>query len=609
MFASFVYLVYNCTVSYTMKRGKQMGHKNAISKQDFSFGRKFLIALATNFFCFLTILFFSPSEVFLGNSTSFSFSYYSFAGILLLLCVGLAVGLSLLESIFSARVWRIPVLLAFSITLCCYLQSAFFNSHMGSLTGVKDEYSTSLIAINSVIWLVVIALVFIGVKVFQKKLGAPMVNNAIVCISVLLIVMQAVGLVTLLPRANDIKIETDANYEYISVANDLSLAKKNNAIVFILDTAASQFMEDALWRYPDLFDKLSGFTYYPNMTSTFSRTFPSVPYLLTKQFCYFDKPADQYVDDAFSKSSFLTDMYDRGCDIGLYTPQNKLGKSILPKLSNYGVQLDGVRLSNPALLESMLSISFYRNVPYIAKHFFLYDINNINARIVEIPSQYNFSDYEGSFYTRLIHNGININTAPSSFRFYHFFGPHPGSRLNVDATYANETTSTATAIRGDFTIIEAYISALKRANIYDSSTIIITTDHGFSGGYIDSLDLPATAAALLLVKPAGATASGYNVSIAPVCHEDLFATILQAVGLDGSSFGRTVYEISEDETRERLYYYSALFTDPDGEIVLREYAVNGDARNLESYQPTGNYWDINYSQNKVSPTRYADVMK
>jgi hypothetical protein len=52
-----------------------------------------------------------------------------------------------------------------------------------------------------------------------------------------------------------------------------------------------------------------------------------------------------------------------------------------------------------------------------------------------------------------------------------------------------------------------------------------------------------------------------------------------------------------------------MFSDTDGEIALREYAVNGDARNLESYQPTGNYWDINYSVNIVSPTRYTDVIK
>jgi hypothetical protein len=259
-------------------------------------------------------------------------------------------------------------------------------------------------------------------------------------------------------------------------------------------------------------------------------------------------------------------MYDNGCDIGLYTLPNKLGKSILPKLSNNRVMLNSVSLSTLPLINSMLSISFYRNAPYIAKHFFLYDVNKINSKVLVLPRQYDISEYEGKFYSRLSQDGISINTAPSSFRFYHFWGPHPGNRLNADATYASKATSATEVIRGDFTIIEAYINALKRANIYDSSTIIITTDHGTSGGYKGSLDLHVAPAALLLVKPAGATADGCNVSYAPVCHEDLFATIQQAVGLDGSPFGRTVFEISEDEIFSRTVFLDSLLSKPEAEL-------------------------------------------
>jgi hypothetical protein len=62
---------------------------------------------------------------------------------------------------------------------------------------------------------------------------------------------------------------------------------------------------------------------------------------------------------------------------------------------------------------------------------------------------------------------------------------------------------------------------------------------------------------------------------------------------------------AENETRRRLYYYTALYSDTDGEIALREYEINGDANDLANWQPTGNWWNIDYSVNKVSETRFV----
>ena len=63
------------------------------------------------------------------------------------------------------------------------------------------------------------------------------------------------------------------------------------------------------------------------------------------------------------------------------------------------------------------------------------------------------------------------------------------------------------------------------------------------------------------------------------------------------------------QDRERKYYHTALVSDIDGEIALREYSIKGDARNLESYTPTGNNWDVNYSKRAVSKNRLKDFVK
>jgi len=100
-----------------------------------------------------------------------------------------------------------------------------------------------------------------------------------------------------------------------------------------------------------------------------------------------------------------------------------------------------------------------------------------------------------------------------------------------------------------------------------------------------------------------------KTSLAPVCHEDLFATVIDGLGGDSTKYGRTVFEIEENEDRERKYYHTALVSDKDGEVALREYSIKGDARKLESYSLTGNYWDVKYSKLTVSEKRLKDFIK
>ena len=69
-----------------------------------------------------------------------------------------------------------------------------------------------------------------------------------------------------------------------------------------------------------------------------------------------------------------------------------------------------------------------------------------------------------------------------------------------------------------------------------------------------------------------------RISNAPVSQAELIPTILEAVGADGSDYGRTFEDISENEERERMYVdvYS---------YFTVQYMINGDAADLES-------WDI-----------------
>ena len=67
-------------------------------------------------------------------------------------------------------------------------------------------------------------------------------------------------------------------------------------------------------------------------------------------------------------------------------------------------------------------------------------------------------------------------------------------------------------------IIYDYLNQMRELGIYKNSTIIITTDHGYSGGG-SPLDLPhGTAVPIFIVKPSGLDNQAIQFSEAPISH-------------------------------------------------------------------------------------------
>ena len=398
---------------------------------------------------------------------------------------------------------------------------------------------------------------------------------------------------------------------YITTDSKLELSQNENVVYFIIDTCDGDLVEQALKAYPDMFLGFNGFTYFPNMSTTHSRTFPSLTYLLTGQKCYFNKPYTEYVNEAFENSSFIDDIDALGTDIRLYTELSYIGESALNKIGNI-VKYDSASFDYMNIfgfIKQSIKVSGYRIAPYAIKDVFEYTADIINSgSLVPIDNRAVLFD-DLAFNNEIITNSVKSNKNYSkTFRLYHMFGTHPGAVMNENCQY-EKGVSHLDSVRGCLRLIENYIAEMKKNGIFDNTTIIVTADHGYSLASED-LSLVAAPSCILLVKPAGNKGSEkIKTSLAPVCHEDLFATVIDTLGGDSEKYGRTVWEIGENEDRERKYYHTALVSDIDGEIALREYSIKGDARNLESYTSTGNNWDINYSKRAVSKKRFKDFVK
>ncbi len=565
-----------------------------------------LLPVAT-LFCF-TVFFFSPLEIFLGNIIEFEFALHNVIICLFLFSLALTAIISLIEALLPKKVLQLTNVGLIAIAFAMFIQSLLLNGHMQSLTGDESNYPVWLLITNALIWLLIIAAFYVGFFIAQRKKKTKPYRKGLSWFAGALIVIQLTSTVAGYISAPKSNLGKD---NYLALEGEFSLSKNENVIYFIIDTCDSSVVNDALKKYPDLFDALDGFTYYPNSVSYHSRTYPSVPYLLTKEMCYFDVPYTQYVASAHQKSTFLEEIKATGADTRIYTSSSYVDASVEGVVDNFKkYDSSSITAVKPFyLIKKMLKISLYRNMPYLFKDFFEYSSNEINEQVVN-NAQVGIAENDIAYAKHLRENGLTIDTDyEKAFRFYHFWGTHSGCILDENAHMGVLLNDYPSAMRGCMRIIEEYIQEMKRLGVYEQSTIIITADHGSSASKFGTIDVAGAPTSIMLVKPANSFGTPVKTSEAPVCHDDLFATALDGLGANGEKYGRRIFDIPEDEDRERFYYFSSFYSDIDGEIALREYSIKGDARIETNWKPTGKYWDINYSERAVSKIRYDEAKK
>lgn len=548
---------------------------------------KIFYVFCVNLFLAFTVLVFGPLEIFISNSSDFQFAFSDFWWMLAVFALGYLIISTAILALFPQKISEFFTLFIFAFTLCCYIQTMFLNGKMQVLIGQEVEWGTATILGNLFVWVCIFAVVFAGSYFLKEKR-----KKIVQFISLSLVAVQLIALISLLLTTNVLHENKNG---YTSDENMLELSQEKNVIVFILDYFDGRTMDYLVAENEDFLKPLEGFTYYPNATSVHSRTYPSITYLLTGNMCYFDRKPQEYVNTAYENSDFIPTLYENGIETGLYTFSYYIGDSAKTQICNYVFEKS--KLDFVEIIRVCGKMALYRDMPYLVKKRFEYDVSNINNRVIRgyIPDGATAGDssapyqnfHDEWFEQMLAENGLSISEKEGCFRFYHLASAH----TNLSDPYPY-------AIRS-FEIVYDYLDKMREMGVYENSTVIITTDHGYSGG--GGLDMPhGTAVPILFVKPAGEADGELQISDAPVSHTELIPTILDGFSIDYQDYGRTFYDILEDEDRERFYYYSALYSDEEGEVELREYKVDGDARKEENYHFTGNKWDIQYSYNIVA---------
>lgn len=514
------------------------------------------------------VLFYYPNELYLTNINEFKNPILSFELILLFGMVAFASILFILVSLVPERWVEYLVTIVFALSFLGYLQAMFFNGSLGTMIGEHQQWEPIRFIINAIIWIAIVTLAIICSIKIKKFRGL------IQGISLFLMAMLLVTFFTLF-----VQNISSFNQEggTLSIDGDLVLAGQDNVIVFILDMYDARLVDEILESNPSFFAPLNDFSFYDETIARHPYTAISIPYLLTaSKWQEDDRPFSDY---AYDGDTFISDLYSSGIDIGVYTDSMYFNESANSLIRNASTDIN--RESDIFNTITVMSrASLYKTMPFLCKENYFYYTGDIND-MVKSGNAWS-SDNDVPFYERITTNGLSIsNDLSSTFRFYHMRGAHYpfylSDNVKIDRTLT-QATSTSQA-RGCMNIVFAYLEELKRLDIYDDTTVIITADHGdIIGCDTDNKMMKDVSRPILFVKKAGQKGQGIKRCHSYVSHEELFSTILDSYGLDYSKYGPRLEDISEDEIPERYFGY---YSDYEGVVTGK---VVGSGRSTEDWK-------------------------
>ena len=365
--------------------------------------------------------------------------------------------------------------------------------------------------------------------------------------------------------ANGLVLSDENNFEitkdYTLLGNEQFVAGKDgNIIVIVLDTYSNSFFNDLLSENKDAAKGLEDFVYYDNYDCCFVGTYPSMVMMLTGYEYNNEVTIGQWFSDAWKSKrgrDFFKTLKQKGYESYFY--------SVAPV--NCGLKSEALGLFK----------NYVKNSKY-------------KGKVVKQKTSQNF-------YTAVKSGGVT--TKPGKrFIIQHLHGLH--TPYTVDAKgNPKKGASLAEAADGWITITKAYLEALKKAGVYDNSTIIITADHGPKN--VKEIQ------PIFLIKLAGETGKKMKRTNAPVSHREFQATILHCAGVEKSKLpSKTIFDFEEDEDRERTVYINR----KNKQLSLKP-KYNGygwGSHNVwEGYTYTGDSSDLVKEAKRHGPTKSIEM--
>ena len=542
-------------------------------------------------FLIATYAVFVPSSLFLSNIDEFSISYRKvvpvFIGVSFLLLVVVVIAAVLLEKKTWVIRWKTFV---FSIALGFYLQSNFLNPDLPELNGIAIEWQQYVVSgiISTLAWLLCVVGLQIAVSFWKER-----ITQVTKYVSWFISAVQIVTLVVLLLTTTDSKGSNIA----LLKEDEFTVGSENNVVIFVLDSLGAAKLEELLEEDSQMKENLSDFTFFTNAVSGGAYTSVGMPMFFTgMEFDASWQSYDDYLQEAWSEIELYDQLKEQNFDVRIFTDGRYLTNISEDVITNAMYVGDSYYIEDYVDFTKDIYqfTSFYSMPQLIKQNFWMYsdditrqikttgwetreDENNLAA--ANGADNYTFDDVQ--FYRDfLASEGLDVKY-DNTYRLYHLSGAHEPYNMDENAQPAD--SDEIRQIKGSMKIVKEYIDELKRLGLYDSSTIIITADHGRAGDEEGIQQNPC-----VLVKTAQEKHE-LAYSDAPIHFRNVMATIAKAFLEDYTSYGPSVYDIDINSDVERLHTIAApvrgkLFPEIPEEIAFSRFIISEEARDVEGIE-------------------------
>ncbi|MBR2403888.1 MAG: hypothetical protein IKB01_14215 [Lachnospiraceae bacterium] len=541
---------------------------------------KYAVAFSAIFLLVFMGVIFGPIEIFFGNYKELELVfndfgwYFILAGLVLSAIVALIMAVlpEVLRKLFTAGIW--------GVALAAYVQVMFLNKGLEQLGATATGFTTTVAEQwpNTLTWFAIIAgamlIVFLNKRNWQK---------IVMLSSLCLVAMQAVGMISLFLTADEACYVVPKSEVCLDASEQYTVSSNENIIVFVLDNFSNMWLYEARLEDEHIIDCMNDFTYYSNAECNYFGTYPSLIHLLTGEPLDTELKTNEYIKRAWNNertNRYFELLEKNDYRLNVYTEASTIFTGSMPleslkeMINNVSTNTDNREVNHLLICKILVKMSCYRYAPNVLKEFFVVNNHQYSNLVVEAGE---VAYYNPDFYERLCTKKITVSDEANYYNFIHLNGMH--EFINDQNCEWSEDVSYIDCIRGIFKMLDEYMNQLKQNGVYDNSTIIVLADHGtiYEGQPI------------FFIKNKNERHEQMQETTAPIDYFAFVPTIVQILGEDYSAFGKSVYDYSDGEWRERVFM--GRYADNNYPSVERYDGMPNGAFNVwRAYKYTGDVW-------------------
>jgi hypothetical protein len=521
--------------------------------------RRFITVLFPSLLLPLQLLLFGPHTIYSSNAAEFSAPFWSLVVSVVPLIVAIAAALALIGVLLPARFFAHYVVLLVALGVTAWAQGNLMVGDYGVLNGQEIDWSGHdwRNRYELALW--------VAVPLLSLIFARHLLPTAVFA-SRILIALQVVLLAYTAAQANP---AARAKWEGAPEAI-FELSSKQNVFHFVLDGFQSDAFGTILTSDRGEMDRrFSGFTFFANHMGAFPTTIVSIPAMLTGSAYRNQEPMRRFIAKEFKRASIFRAMRDQGYQVDAVSGlmYDKASTTNYYRLPTPYVTYDAyVRFAGWQLAD----LALFRHAPHVLKPWIYNDqawrLQTRFGQSADTPGR-RFMPVNGQAFLADYTARMHVGHDRPNYKYLHIGIPHWPVSVNADCEYIGAQSLrrpnyTAQALCG-IRRVGAFLDKLRELGLYDSSLIVISSDHGVAlppepfagdrdvfGGPLS--ELAGSALALLVVKPPQA-AGPIRISQAPTAISDIPATIVDAMGLKNPFAGTPALKLDEHAPRPRHF--------------------------------------------------------